>query len=225
MLPRAAAVRVLNSHQSLSTFEDQSWKGIIKTQDILTWNAISRFLLSTRKKKMQLPRCWELDHKEDWSSKNWCFWTVVLEKTLESPLDYKEIKLVNPKGNQSLSIQRKSILNIHWKDWCWSWSFSTLDTWCQELTHWKRPWCWERLKAGGEGDDRGWHDWMASSTQWTCAWASSGRWWRTGKSSVLQSMGLQRVRCNWVTEQQPKCTLLRCQSSTGYNWPHDIVKR
>ena len=105
MLPRAAAVRVLNSHQSLSTFEDQSWKGIIKTQDILTWNAISRFLLSTRKKKMQLPRCWELDHKEDWASKNGCFWTVVLEKTLESPLDYKEIKLVNP-----CQSQRKSIL-------------------------------------------------------------------------------------------------------------------
>ena len=101
MHARAPAVRILISHQSLSTFEDQSWKGIIKTQDILTWNVISRFLLLTWKKKMQLPRCWELNHKEDWASKNWCFWTVVLEKTLESPLDYKEIKLVNPKRNQS----------------------------------------------------------------------------------------------------------------------------
>ena len=63
---------------------------------------------------------------------------------------------------------------IHWKDWCWSWSTNTLATWCEELTHWKRPWCWERLKAGGEGDDRGWDGWMALPTQWTWVWASSG---------------------------------------------------
>ena len=61
---------------------------------------------------------------------------------------------------------RKSVLNIHWKDWCWSWNSNTLATWCEELTHWKRPWCWERLKARGEGDDRGWDGWMASLTQW-----------------------------------------------------------
>ena len=88
----------------------------------------------------------------------------------------------------------------HWKDWCWSWSFNTLATWCEELTHWKRPWCWERLKAEGEGDNRGWDDWMASPTQWTWVWASSGSWWRTGKAGRLQSMELQRVRHNWVTE-------------------------
>ena len=62
---------------------------------------------------------------------------------------------------------------------------------CEELTHLKRPWCWERLKAGGEGDDRGWDGWMASLTRWTGVWASSGRWWRTGKSGSLQSMGSQ----------------------------------
>ena len=83
------------------------------------------------------------------SPKNWCFWIVVLEKTLESPLDSKEIKPVN-------SESRKSTLNIHWKDWCWNWSFSTLATWCEEPTHWKRPWCWERPRAGGEGGDKGW---------------------------------------------------------------------
>ena len=65
------------------------------------------------------------------------------------------------RSNQSI----KSILNIYWKDWCWSWSSNTLATWCKELTYWKRPWCWERLKAGGEGDDRGWDGWMASPTQ------------------------------------------------------------
>ena len=97
--------------------------------------------------------------KESWVLKNWCSWSVVLEKTLESPLDCREIQPVNPTGNQ--------FWNIHWKEWCWSWSSNTLATWCEELTHWKRPWCWERLKKGGEGDDRGWGGWMASLTQWT----------------------------------------------------------
>ena len=63
---------------------------------------------------------------------------------------------------------------IHWKDWCWSWSSSTLTTWCEELTHWKTSWCWERLKVG-EGGDRGWDGWMASPTRWTWVWANSGR--------------------------------------------------
>ena len=65
-------------------------------------------------------------------------------------------------------ILKKSVLNIHWKDWCWSWNSNTLATWYEELIHWKRPGCWERLKAGGEGDDQGWDGWMASPTQW--AW-------------------------------------------------------
>ena len=270
---------------------------------------------------------WELDYKESWALKNWCFWTVVLEKTLESPLDYKEIQPVHPKGDQSwifigrtdteaensilwspdaknwltgkdfdagndwrweekrttenemvewltdsmdmslskfqelvidreawhaavhgvakswtrLSnwtelmcgceslkaecrridafelwcwkiplrvpwtarrsnqlILKKSFLNIHWKDWCWS--FKTLATWCEELTHWKRPWCWERLKAGGEGDDRGWNDWMASLTWWAWVWVSSGSWWWTRRPGLLQFMGSQRGRHNSATE-------------------------
>ena len=75
-----------------------------------------------------------------------------------------------------------------------------LATWCEELTHWKRPWCWERLRAGGEGDDRGWDSWMASLTQWTWVWVNSGNWWWTRRPGVLQSMGLQRVAHDWVTE-------------------------
>ena len=102
------------------------------------------------------------------------------------------------RSNQS--IIRKSVLNIHWKDWCWSWSSITLATWCEELTHWKIPQCWERLKAGGERDDRGWDGWMASLTWWTWVWASSGNWWWTGRPGVLQSMGLQIVGRDWVTE-------------------------
>ena len=118
----------------------------------------------------------------------------MLEKTLESPLDYKELKPVNRKGDQP------SILNIHWKDWSWSWNSNTLATWCKELTPWKKPWSWGRLKAEGKGDDRGWDNWMTSLTRWTWVWASSSDWWWTGKPGVLQSMWLQRVRHNWATE-------------------------
>ena len=134
----------------------------------------------------------KLDYKESWVLKNWSFLTVVLEKTLEGPLDYEEIKPVN--------LKRKPGLNIHWEDWCKSWNSNTLPTWCEELTHWKRPWCWERLKSGGEGNDRGWDGWMASPRQWTGVWISSGSWQRTGKPGVLQSMGLQRGGHDWVTE-------------------------
>ena len=132
---------------------------------------------------------WEVDHKESWVLQNWCFWTVVLEKTLESPLDCKEIQPVHPKGNQ------------YWVFiGFWSWNSNTLATWCEELIHWKRPWCWERLRSGGEGNNRAWDGWMTSSTWWTWVWASSGSWWWTGKPDVLQSMGLQRVGHDWVTE-------------------------
>ena len=91
------------------------------------------------------------------------------------------------------------------RDFCLLYSLlcsNTLATWWEELSHWKRPWCWERLKVGGEGDDRGWGGWMASQTQWTRVLESSGRWWRTGKPDVLQSIGWQRVRHDWATEQQ-----------------------
>ena len=75
-----------------------------------------------------------------------------------------------------------------------------LQYWCKELTHWKRPWWWERLRAGGEGDDRGWDDWMASPTQWTWVLVDSGSWWWTGRPGVLRFMGSQRVRHDWATE-------------------------
>ena len=98
------------------------------------------------------------------------------------------------------SILKEISLNIHWKDWCWSWSSNTLATWCEELTHCTGPWGWERLKAGGEGDDRRWDCWMVSLTQQTWVWASSGSWWWTGKPDRLQPMGLQKVGHNWGIE-------------------------
>ena len=122
---------------------------------------------------------WVLDYKESWALENWCFWTVVLEKTLESSLDCKEIQ---------------AVLNIHWKDWCWSWNSNTLAPWCEELTHLKRPWCWERLRAGGERTDRGWDGWMASPTQWTWVWVNSRSWWWTGRPGMLWFVGSQSVR-------------------------------
>ena len=128
---------------------------------------------------------WELNHKESWVPKNWCFWTVVLEKTLESPLDCKEIQPVHPKGNQSWIFIGRTDAEAE---------TPTLATWCKELTHLKRPWCWDRLKVGG-GDDRGWDGWMASLTWWTWVWAGFRSWWWTGKPVVLQSTG----RHDWAT--------------------------
>ena len=125
---------------------------------------------------------WELDHKEGWVLKNWCFLIVQLEKILESPLDWKEVKPVNPKGNQPWIVigrtDAETEAPILWPP--------------EEPTYWKRPWCWERLRAKGEEGDKGWGDWMASLIQWTRTWANSGRWWGTEKPGVLQSMALWR---------------------------------
>ena len=92
---------------------------------------------------------------------------------------------------------RKLTMNIQWKDWCWSWSSNTLATWCKELTHLKRLWCWERFKMGGEGDDRGWDGWMPSLTQCTWVWVNSGSWRWAERPGMLQSMGSQRLS-NWT---------------------------
>ena len=113
----------------------------------------------------------------------------MLKKTLESLLDCKEIKSVNSKGNQHWILIGRNNAKAE--------TPNTLATWCEELTHWKRPWCWERLKVG-EGDDRGWDGWMASLTQWTWVSANSGRWWRRGRPGGLQSMESQRVGQDWV---------------------------
>ena len=151
----------------------------------------------------------ELDYKESWAPKNWCFWTVVLEKTLESPLDCKEIQPVYPKGNQSL--------NIYWKDWCWSWNSNTLATWCEELTHLKRPRCWERLRIGGKGDNRGWDGWMVSPTHWTWVWVDSGSLWWTGRPGMLQFIGLQKVGQDWATEVN------WTEHQNAYAWLHSSL--
>ena len=135
---------------------------------------------------------WELDCEEGWAPKNWCFWTVVLEKTLESPLDYKEIQPVHSEGDQPW--------DFFGGEWCWSWNSNILATLCEELTHWKRLWCWEGLGVGREGDNRGWDGWMASQTRWSWVWVNSGSWWWTGRPGMLQFTGSQRVGHDWATE-------------------------
>ena len=131
---------------------------------------------------------WELDYKESWVPKNWCFWTVVLEKTLESPLDCKEIQPVHPKGNQS-------------------WIFIGLTDaegetpipWPPDVKNWL---IWKYPDAGKDWRRRrrGWDGWMASSTPRTWVWVNSRSWWWTGRPGVMQFMGSQRVGHDWKTE-------------------------
>ena len=101
------------------------------------------------------------------------------------------------RSNQS--ILKEISLNIHWKDWSEAETSILLATWCEEPTHWKRPWYWERLKAGGEGVDRGWDGWMASPARLTWVWVSSGSWWWIGKPGMLQSMGVAKCR-TWLRD-------------------------
>ena len=132
---------------------------------------------------------WELDYKERWVPKNWCFWTVVLEKTLENPLSCKEIQPVHPKGNQSWIFIGRTDTEAE-----------TPILWPPNTKNWpigKDPdpgKDWRREEKATTEDD------MASLTLWTQVWVSFGSWWWTGRPGVLQSMGSQRVRLDWVTE-------------------------
>ena len=134
---------------------------------------------------------WELDYKQSWAPKNWYFWTVVLEKTPESPLDCKEIHPVHPKGNQSSMFLEGLMLKL---------KLQYLGHLIQRADSFEKTWCWARLRAEGEGEDRGWDGWMASPNRWAWIWLNSGSWWWTGRPGVLQFMGLQRVGHDWATE-------------------------
>ena len=126
--------------------------------------------------------CWTIQKAQCWRTDAF---ELVLEKTLESPLDCREFQPVHPKGDQSwVFIGRTDVeaeTPILWPPNAKSWLIG------------KDSWCWERLRAGGEGDTRGWDGWMVSLTRWTWVWASSRSWWWTGKPSMLQSMESQRV--------------------------------
>ena len=136
----------------------------------------------------------ELDHKEGWTLKNWCFWTVVLEKTLESPLDCKEIKPVNLKGNQFWIFIGRTDAEAEAPIF---WPPNVKSRLVRKYPDARKDWRQEE-KGTTENEMVGW---MASPTQLTWVWAGSRRWWRTGKPGMLQCMGLQRVRLYWATEQ------------------------
>ena len=148
---------------------------------------------------------WELNHKESWAPKNWCFelwyWKILLRVPWTPRRSNQSIlKEISPECSlERLMVKLK--LPIFWSS---------------DAKHWligKDPaWCWERLMAGGEWDDRGWDGWMASPTWWTWVWASSGSWWWTGKPGVLQSMESQRVRHDWATDLNWKLSLYLCDS-------------
>ena len=127
---------------------------------------------------------WELDYKESWAPKNWCFWTVVWRILLRVPWTARRsnqslIREINPEYSlEGLMLKLK---------------LQYFGPWCEELTHWKRPWCWERLVVRGKEDDRGWDGWMVLPTQWAWVWVNSWSWWWTGRPGVLQSMESQRV--------------------------------
>ena len=130
---------------------------------------------------------WQLEYKESWALKNWFFWTVVWRRLLR-------VTWIARRSNRSILKEfspEYSLKGLMLK-------LQYLATWSEELTPLKRPWCWERLKARVEGDDRRRDGWMASLTRWTWVWVSSGSWWWTGKPGVLQSMGLWRIKHVWV---------------------------
>ena len=130
-------------------------------------------------------------------------------------------------GDPTSPSYRKSVLNIRWKDWCWSWNSDTLATWCEELTHWKRPWRWESLKAGREVDDRGWDSWMASLSQLTWVWVSSGSWQWMRRPGVLQPMGSQTVVHDWATELNWNCMCVFqcCSLNSSDPFPHPLCPK
>ena len=135
---------------------------------------------------------WELEHKESWARKNWCFWSMVLEKTLRSPSDCKDIQPVHPKGSQSWMLTGRTDAEVE-----------APILWPSDVKSWllgkdpdaRKDW---RLEEKGT---TGWDGWMAPPTQWTWVWSNSRRWWRTGKPGVLQSMGSQRAGQHLVTKQ------------------------
>ena len=155
---------------------------------------------------------WELDYKESWVPKNWCFWTVVLEKTLENPLDCKEVQPVDPKGNQSWIFIGRTDAEAE-----------TPIIWPPDVKNWpfEKTLMLGKIEGRRRRARQGWDRWKASPTQWTWVWVNSGIYWWTGRPGVLQSMGSQRVPQDWVIELKwtgavfPPCSLTWGQTMAG----------
>ena len=159
---------------------------------------------------------WELDYKEGWVSKNWCFWTVVLEKTLESPLDYKEIQLVHPKENQSWIFIGRTDAEAE-----------TPILWPPDVKNWligKDPDAGKDWRREDKGDDRGWDGWMASPTWWTWVCASSGSWWWVREARCAAVYGVAKSQTqlsnepNWSQDMKTSWLTWRFVLNKNWNW-------
>ena len=192
------------------------------TADGVCSHEIQRCLFLGRKVMTNLDSIFKSQQRSIWS-RLWFFqWSCMdVRVGLWRKLSTKKLMILNcgvgEDSWESLGLQgdptspssRRSVLGVHWKDWCWIWNSNTLATSCEELTHWKRPWCWEGFGAVGEGHDRGWDGWMASPTQWTWVWVDSGSWWWTGRPGMLQFMESQsRTRLSDWTELN--CSIIFC---------------
>ena len=167
------------------SLEEKLWQtldSVLKSRDFISNKELSSQSYGFSSSNVLM---WELDRKEGYAPKNWCFQIVVLEKTVESPLDCKEIQPVHLKGDQSWAFIGRTVVEaetpILWPPHAKSWLIG------------KDPNA-EGLGAGGEGGDRGWDGWMASPTRWTWVWVNSGSWWWTGRPGLLWFMASQ----NWT---------------------------
>ena len=132
-------------------------------------------------------------HRKTTNVKNYrCLWMMHEElMLLNCGVGEDSWESLGLQGDLTSPFWRRLALGFLWKEWCWGWNSNTWATSCEELTHWKRLWCWKGLGAGGEGDDRGWDGWMASPAQWTWVWVNSGSWWWKGGLACCNS---------WVTK-------------------------
>ena len=154
---------------------------------------------------------WELDHKEGWVPKNWCFWTMVLEKTLESPLNFKEIKSVNPKGYQPWIFIGKTDAEAKAPIF---WPPDETSQLIGKDPHARKD--WRQKKRVTEYENR----WMASLIQWTWTWMNFRRWWGAGRPDMLQSMELQRVGHDLATKQPPQVDFNNCSQPIDFQKNH-----
>ena len=154
-----------------------------------SWSKLGKVQLVPNLEPVWMSECWTIRKAEHWRIDAFELWYW-----------RRLLKVLWTARRSNQSILKEISPGYSLEGLCWSWNSNTLATWCKKLTRLKRPWCWERLKVGGEGDDRAWDSQMASLTRWTWVWASYGSWWWTGKPGVLESMGLQRVRHDWATK-------------------------
>ena len=177
--------KVMNNLDSILKSRDVTLATTVHDYKVRIVKAVvlSVVMYGCESRTMKKAECWRTD-----AFKLWCWRRPLRVPWTTRRSNQSVLKEINP--------------DIHWKDWCWS--SNTLATWCEEPTHWKRPWCWKRLRAG-EGDNRGWDGWMASLTQWTWVWVNSGGWWWTGRPGMLQSMGSKSwiQFSNWTATSLP----------------------